>query len=183
MTLLSSIERYRRRFAHLRSDSSAARWTEATLHRAPHKPFLLLAIRGLIAQGVIVSNVIELNADLVDAFNAYWKMGLGSERNTNPLLPYSHLQSDGVWHLIPVPGMEQALAAVRHVRSLGQLRHLVLGAGWTIICSPYYWTRTIGRERTGSPAALVGRDVFCSGEAGSSGRGRADRSRHVPVQP
>lgn len=124
----SIIEHYRRQFAHLRTDSSAARWTEATRNRAPHKPFLLLALMDLVAQGVIAGNLIEFNAELTDAFELYWSKVLGNEKAGNPLLPFTHLQSDKFWHLIPMPGMEQALDAVRHVRSRSQLQQLVLGA-------------------------------------------------------
>ena len=124
----SSIEHYCRLFSQLRTDSSAARWSETTRRRAPHKPFLLLAVMDLIAQGVIFGNFIELNAELTDTFDVYWNRVMGPVRHSNPLLPFSHLQSDKFWHLIPVPGMEQALAAMHHIRSFSQLRQLVLGA-------------------------------------------------------
>ena len=119
---------YRRKFANLRTDSSPARWSIDTNYRAPHKPFLLLAILDLIAQGEIQTNFIELNAELLDIFDLYWVKVMGIEKRNNPILPFYHLKSDKFWHLVPVSGMEQTLAAVRQIRSIGQLHQLVLGA-------------------------------------------------------
>ena len=39
----------------LRTDTNRIRWTEATAFRAPHKPFLILSILDLTAQGQIDS--------------------------------------------------------------------------------------------------------------------------------
>jgi hypothetical protein len=46
-------------FANLRTDKGRDRYPEITYHRAPHKPFLLLSIIDLIAQGRITQNLIE----------------------------------------------------------------------------------------------------------------------------
>lgn len=121
---------YRDRFAHLRTDTSPTRWPAETCHRAPHQPFLLLAVLDLIAQGVIRNNFIELNAELMDTFDLYWVKVVGRDRDSTPVLPFFHLgqtKKDRFWHLIPAPGMEQVLAAVRQIRSLDQLRQLVQG--------------------------------------------------------
>lgn len=117
---------YRDRFRKLKSDIKPY-WPEVTLHRAPHKPFLLLSIMDLIAQGVISSNFIELNANVTDIFDLYWGKLMGQDREGSPLLPFYHMKSEGFWHLMPVPGMEQALANVGRIRSLRQLSQLVLG--------------------------------------------------------
>lgn len=122
------IDYYIEHFAKLRTDTSPARWSADTNHRAPHKPFLLLAVMDLIAQGIIKSNFIELNAELMDIFDLYWVKVIGQEKDGNPILPFYHLQSDKFWHLVAVPGMEQVLTAVRQIRSIDQLRQLVLGA-------------------------------------------------------
>jgi putative restriction endonuclease len=119
---------YPRIFAHLRTDTSASRWTTATCHRAPHKPLLLLAVMDLMAQGAIRSNLIEPSLSLIEVVDLYWKKVIGHGSSTNLALPFSHLQSDGFWHLMPLPGMETALATVKHPRSLAQLRRFVLGA-------------------------------------------------------
>lgn len=121
-------ESYIERFTHLRTDTSAARWSAATNYRAPHKPFLLLAVLDLIGQGLIKTNFIEFNAQLIDTFDLYWTKVMAREKDGNPVLPFFHLRSEGFWALVPTPGMEHALAATRQVRSIGQLRQLVLGA-------------------------------------------------------
>jgi putative restriction endonuclease len=46
----------------------------------------------------------------------------------NPVLPFFHLQSDGFWHLVPVPDKEEVLESIPQTRSLGALHELVLGA-------------------------------------------------------
>jgi len=119
---------YIRRFAKLRTDTSRARWPAATRHRAPYKPLLLLTVMDLIAQGVLQTNFIEFNADLMDVFDLYWDKVMGREKTSNPVLPFFHLHRDGFWYLVPVPGQEQVLANVPQIRSTGPLRQLVLGA-------------------------------------------------------
>ena len=119
---------YETRFARLRSDTSPARWSELTRHRAPHKPLMLLTVMDLIAQGVVQTNFIEFNSDLLDVFDLYWTKIMGEDKPSNPVLPFFHLQSDGFWHLISTPGKEQILAAVTQIRTISQLHDLVLGA-------------------------------------------------------
>jgi putative restriction endonuclease len=51
-------------FAHLRTDRSRDQHPEITYHRAPHKPFLLLSVMDLIAQGWITENLINLLLNL-----------------------------------------------------------------------------------------------------------------------
>jgi putative restriction endonuclease len=121
-------ESYVKRFAKLRTDTSPARWPATTCYRAPYKPFLLLAIIDLIAQGLIQTNFIEFSADLIDTFDLYWDKVVGQEKASNPVLPFFHLYRDDFWHLVPVPGKEQALADIPQIRSIGPLRQLVLGA-------------------------------------------------------
>ena len=116
------------RFARLRTDSSSARWPAETRHRAPYKPFLLLAVMDLIAQGLIQTNCIEFKADLIDVFDLYWRAIMGHEKASNPVLPFFHMHAEGFWHLVAVPGKEEALRSIPQIRSIGPLRRLVLGA-------------------------------------------------------
>ena len=53
------LEKYLQMFAKLRTEEGRDRYPEITYHRAPHKPFLLLSIMDLIAQGRITENLIE----------------------------------------------------------------------------------------------------------------------------
>jgi putative restriction endonuclease len=118
---------YIKRFAKLRTDTSPSRWPVATHHRAPYKPFLLLAVMDLIAQGMIQTNFIQFNAALMDVFDLYWDTIIGREKNSNPVLPFFHLHREGFWHLVPVPGKEQVLTHIPQIRSISPLRDLVLG--------------------------------------------------------
>lgn len=56
----------------------------------------------LIAQNIIKTNFIDLNAELMDAFDLYWIKVMGQEKDGSPILPFYHLQSDKFWHLVPV---------------------------------------------------------------------------------
>jgi putative restriction endonuclease len=47
------IEKYLQMFGRLRTDRGKDRYPDITYHRAPHKPFLLLYVMNLIAQGRI----------------------------------------------------------------------------------------------------------------------------------
>jgi len=66
------LEKYLQMFAELRTDKGRDRYPAFTYHRAPHKPFLLLSIIDLIAQGRITENLIEPSYELIDTFNTYW---------------------------------------------------------------------------------------------------------------
>ncbi len=116
------------RLQNLRSDVSAARWPAATLHRAPHKPLLLLTILDLFAQGLITTNLIQYHVDLTDTFELYWTKVMGTEKRTTWMLPFFHLQRDGFWYLIPVPGMESALQVTAQIKSFSQMEQMVIGA-------------------------------------------------------
>jgi len=53
------LEKYLKMFAKLRTGRGRDRYPEITYHRAPHKPFLLLSVIDLIAQGRITQDLIE----------------------------------------------------------------------------------------------------------------------------
>jgi putative restriction endonuclease len=115
-------------FSTLRSDTSRARWTAATKHRAPHKPLLLLSVIDLFAEGLITANLIELTPDLCETFTLYWSRVMPPDQRGNIALPFFYLRSDKFWHLVASPDKEEILAATSSVKSISQLRELVLGA-------------------------------------------------------
>lgn len=122
-----NLEHYKRAFAKLRSDVKAY-WPVATLHRAPHKPFLLLSIMDLVANKQVKSNFFELDAELMDTFDLYWETIIGSDRDSNVLMPFYHMASEGFWHLVAAPGMEQALVSGGRIKSFRQFHQVALGA-------------------------------------------------------
>ena len=115
-----------RQFAKLRTDRSA-NWGPATRGQAPHKPFLLLSVLDLFAEGQLPSNLIEITPELGELFSAYWEIVL-PERRGDIALPFFHLRSSKFWHLVPQPGQETTLASATRGYSLGQLQRMLLGA-------------------------------------------------------
>ena len=68
-----AIEKFIKKFSSLRTDKNRKIWSSITNYQAPHKPFLLLSIMDLIAQGQINENFIEPSFELVDTWNGYWQ--------------------------------------------------------------------------------------------------------------
>ena len=100
------IETYLHRFSNLRTDKARNRYPAFTLHRAPHKPFLLLSVMDLIVQGLITENFVEPSFELVDTFNLYWSQIMSAGSKTSMAYPFPRLKTDGFWHLVPNPGYE-----------------------------------------------------------------------------
>ena len=103
------IETYVHRFSSLRTDRGRNRYPSATLHRAPHKPFLLLSVMDLIAQGLITENFVKPSFELVDTFNLYWSQIMPAGSKTSMAYPFPRLKTDGFWHLIPNTGNEDKI--------------------------------------------------------------------------
>ncbi|CAB5161460.1 hypothetical protein D3OALGA1CA_5081 [Olavius algarvensis associated proteobacterium Delta 3] len=66
------LEKYLEKFSRLRTDKNRNRYPAHTHYSAPHKPFLLMSVMDLIAQGRITKNFIEPSFELVDTWNGYW---------------------------------------------------------------------------------------------------------------
>jgi len=120
------LEKYLKKFANLRTDKNRNRYPPTTLHRAPHKPVLLLSVMDLIEQGVIAENFIEPSLDLVEAFNTYISMVLPIGWKTSMAHPFSRLQSDGFWHRVTKPGYEPEHDY--NVTTMTKLREIYAGA-------------------------------------------------------
>ena len=120
------IETYLQGFANLRTDKGRNRYPAFTLHRAPHKPFLLLSIMDLIAQGVITENFIAPSFELVDTFNPYWSQIMLPGSKTSMAYPFPRLKTDGFWHLISNPGCESRINM--NFSSMTRLREVCAGA-------------------------------------------------------
>jgi putative restriction endonuclease len=125
---ISLLQHYIHQFSHLHTDKNPKRWTLTTHFRAPHKPFLLLSIFDLLAQGSLKTNFIEITPELGDLFAKYWEILMPPDWRGNMALPFFHMQSGNFWHLIPAPGKESILEGTRQVDTLSQLQRLILGA-------------------------------------------------------
>jgi putative restriction endonuclease len=134
-----TLKNYIHKLSNLRTDKNRNRYPAYTSHRAPHKPFLLLSIMDLIAQGAITHNLIKPSFELVEMFNGYWNriMPLGSK--TSMAYPYPRLKTDGFWHLIPNPGYENQINI--NFSSMTKLREVCAGGRmdeelFQLLCKP-----------------------------------------------
>jgi hypothetical protein len=55
-----TLEQNLQKFSALRTDKNRKRWSDITKNQAPHKPFLLLSVIDLFAQGEITENFIDI---------------------------------------------------------------------------------------------------------------------------
>jgi putative restriction endonuclease len=124
--LLSGLNEYIRKFSNLNTDRGRHRWSALTTHRAPHKPFLLLSILDLFAQGAIKRNFIAPDYDLVNTFNGYWQAVMPIGATTSMAYPFPRLKTDGFWRLIPNQGNEYRIDM--DFSSMSKLREVCAGA-------------------------------------------------------
>jgi putative restriction endonuclease len=120
ITLFSSLSR-----------APGAVWTEATKHKAPHKPLLLLAVLDLVHRGVITTPFIDVTGDLVelnDLFNLYWRRIVPLGQTSSIAFPFSRLDREPFWQLVPQPGKTITPAIINNTASVSYLRKYALGA-------------------------------------------------------
>jgi putative restriction endonuclease len=120
------LEKYLKSFSNLRTDKNRNRYPAITGHRAPHKPFLLLSIMDLIAQGQITQNLITPSLELVDTFNGYWNAVMPVGHRSTMAHPFPRLQTDGFWHRIANPGYDPNTDY--NVSSMSRCREIYAGA-------------------------------------------------------
>ena len=124
--IMPRIEKYLEKFTNLRTDKNRNRYLAITTHRAPHKPFLLLSIMDLIAQGQITENFIEPSYELVDTFNGYYSSIMPVGSKTSMAYPFSRLKTDGFWERLPKSGYQPDIEY--NVKSMNRLREIYFGA-------------------------------------------------------
>lgn len=125
---MGNIKTYAHRFSHLHTATGRRSWSDATRHKAPNKPLLLLTIIDLFAQSSMTNNLIEPTEELGDLFQQYWSLVMPAERRGNLAMPFFHMRREGFWHLVPCPGQEAVLAAIKTMTSMTQVRNILLGA-------------------------------------------------------
>ena len=133
------IEKYLQRFLNLRTDKNRNRWSDLTCRQAPHKPFVLLSVLDLVAQGEIDQNFFEPSFELLDTFNQYWASIMPPGSKGNMAYPFPRLRTDGFWHLVPNPGYETQINT--DFNSMTRLRKVCAGARlddelYQLICDP-----------------------------------------------
>lgn len=97
---MSTLSHYQHLFAKLNPNKNRHIFPPATMHCAPHKPFLLMAVMDLVAGGVVTTNRINPDQDLIDNFLVYWDGIMGPIRPVSIGLPFHHLATQGFWHPI-----------------------------------------------------------------------------------
>jgi putative restriction endonuclease len=124
-----SIAKYVKSFQRLNTNKSRLVWDASTNYQAPHKPFLLLSMLDLLAEGSISDNLIELTPQLGELFAIYWSRVKPRGRTRgNIATPFFHLRSEGFWHLLPKPGHEHFLAQVKTIQAISTLQETIFGA-------------------------------------------------------
>ncbi|ACM21160.1 HNH endonuclease family protein [Geotalea daltonii FRC-32] len=105
-------------------------WTEATKRKAPHKPILLLAVLDLVHRGVITSPFIDVTGDLVELnelFNLYWRRVVPLGQTSSIAFPFSRLDRESFWELVPLPDKTITPAIINNTSSVSYLRKYALG--------------------------------------------------------
>jgi len=106
-------------------------WTDATKRKAPHKPILLLAVLDLVHRGVITSTFIDATGDLVELnelFNLYWRRIIPLGQSSSIAFPFSRLDQEPFWELVPQTGKTITPAIINNTSSVTYLRRYALGA-------------------------------------------------------
>jgi predicted restriction endonuclease len=115
---MTNSEIYIRKLQALHRDSIPGRWTATSLHKAPHKPLLLLCVMDLYEQHPMRENRIEPTLHIEELFNGYWDLLFGSETNSTFALPFFHMQHDGFWSLEAANGNDVADPSIARAASL-----------------------------------------------------------------
>lgn len=127
---MSDLATYIQQFARLKRAPGPI-WTDSTKNSAPHKPILLLAVLDLVHRGVITSPFIAVSGDLVELnelFNLYWRRIIPLSQTSSIAFPFSRLDREPFWMLVPQPGTTITPAIINNTSSVTYLRRYALGA-------------------------------------------------------
>jgi putative restriction endonuclease len=102
--------------------------------KAPHKPVLLLALMENIEAGKVRDNRVEIEDDLVTSFLRIWpKLVDEPTFHASFFMPFFHMQSEGFWRLVPMPGNEEAYNEMLRRNDAGSLKQLRNNAAFALI--------------------------------------------------
>jgi putative restriction endonuclease len=127
---MNDLTSYIRLLTHLRRASGGV-WSVATKRQAPHKPLLLLAVLDLVHRGVITSPFIAVSGDLVELnelFNLYWRRIIPLGQTSSIAFPFSRLDREPFWELVPQLGTAITPAVINTTTSVTYLRKYAMGA-------------------------------------------------------
>lgn len=126
----TNLATYIKQFAGLKR-APGPTWTAATKHKAPHKPILLLAVLDMVGRRVITSPFIAVTGELVELnelFNLYWRRIVPLGQTSSIAFPFSRLDREPFWKLVPLPGKTITPAIINNTSSVTYLRRYALGA-------------------------------------------------------
>lgn len=121
------LQRYRERFGRLIVNVRGGR-------ASPHKICMLLAVLDLALAGGLRDNLILYAPPLLERYLRYFNAVRREGDHPNPYFPFFHLAGRlrggeaSFWHLLPLPGREDALAALGTARSDGDILRNAAGA-------------------------------------------------------
>lgn len=101
---------------------------------SPHKICMLLAVLDLARSGALTANRIEYLPSLLERYSMFFAAVRGPGDHPNAYFPFFHLKGSlrgnqaSFWHLRPLPGRENALAALSTVRSTADITNNVAHA-------------------------------------------------------
>lgn len=128
---MKKLETYIRQFASLRRAPNAV-FNASSKRKAPHKPILLLAVLDLVHRGNITSPFIAVTGDLVELnelFNLYWRRIMPLGQTSSIAFPFSRLDREPFWKLVPLqPGTSITAAVINSTSSVTYLREYAMGA-------------------------------------------------------
>lgn len=125
-----TLDRYCEQFAHLTRAPNRV-FPAMTKHKAPHKPLLLLAVMEMVGRGQIVTRFISITGELTELnmlFTGYWRSLMPATQTSSIAFPFSRLNSEPFWKLVPLPKRQITKEAINSISTVSQLHQLILGA-------------------------------------------------------
>jgi len=136
---IKMIDEFIHKFSRLRTDKNRKRWSALTAHQAPHKPFLLMSIMDLLAQGEITGKFIKPSPELLETFNSYFSNIMPVGQKSSMSYPFYHMRSESFWKLVPNEGYKDLPGLT--ISSMVKLREIYCGAEmdeslFILMCNP-----------------------------------------------
>lgn len=124
-----SLESYAEKFTRIKVNTSSRGGGEdgSGPRASPHKICMLLAVLDLARAGGLEENRILYEPPLLERFRRFFDAVRAPGDHPKAYLPFFHLTGElrggepSFWHLEAVPGQESAVAAMRTVRSHGEI--------------------------------------------------------------
>lgn len=127
-----SLENYADKFTRIKVNTTKD--DDGRVSASPHKICMLLAVLDLARAGALDENRIEYAPPLLERFRRFFDAVRAPGDHPHAYFPFFHLTGDlkkgeeSFWHLQPVAGRETVLAALKTVRSHGDVTNNIAHA-------------------------------------------------------